>query len=114
MAVLSKAMWGKMGVRAEQNVRRGSAVFNRGGRRVLLSALLLAPMLAACGSIKSNVSDIAGKVAHPELQTPKSCAGWEKIDMKNKTRYLLMQKDAKLLMSIDSHNLRGQNLGCWN
>lgn len=81
--------------------------------------LLLAPVLAlsACASmekIPANVSGWAGRVARPESGLPKSCAGWQKIELKGHSRYLLMQKDQKLLMNIDAHNLRGRDIGCWN
>lgn len=45
---------------------------------------------------------------------PSSCKGWEKIEIKNRTRYYLAQQDQRLLINIDAHNLRGRNLGCWN
>lgn len=88
------------------------------GRSAFFAALpfLLLPVISACGSVKNmpqNVSDWAGKVARPESRLPKDCAGWQKIELKNHSRYLLMQKDQKLLLNIDAHNLRGRNLGCW-
>jgi len=83
----------------------------------LVPAVLLAAALSACGSVKNvphNVSDWAGKVARPESKMPVSCAGWQKIELKNHSRYMLMQKDQKLLLNIDAHNLRGRNQGCWH
>ncbi|WP_246681417.1 hypothetical protein [Candidatus Tokpelaia sp.] len=79
-------------------------------------AALAVSALTACGTVKNvphNVSNWAGKVARPEAQMPTSCSGWQKIELKNHSRYLLMQKDQKLLLNIDAHNLRGRNMGCW-
>lgn len=96
-------------------------LYFRPARRLapLQLAFLLTPafLLTGCGGmgkIPGNVSGWASKVARPETQLPQSCAGWQKIELKGHSRYLLMQKDQKLLMNIDAHNLRGRNLGCWN
>jgi len=79
------------------------------------AALLLgAAALSGCAGTVDKVSGIAGKIAHPENQQPKDCAGWQKIELKGHTRYFLLQKDQKLVINIDAHNLRGHNLGCWN
>jgi len=88
------------------------SLFSRPGGSIAL--LALAAALAGCGGGMDNVSGWASKVAHPESRQPKDCAGWQKIELKGHTRYLLLQKDQKLVVNIDAHNLRGRNLGCWN
>ncbi|YBV96088.1 hypothetical protein M1D80_21240 [Phyllobacteriaceae bacterium JZ32] len=47
------------------------------------------------------------------VELPKECAGWQKIDVKQRTTLALMRLDPRLLVDIDAHNLRGRNLGCW-
>lgn len=44
---------------------------------------------------------------------PKECAGWQKIDLKQRTTLVLLREDPRLVVDIDSHNLKGRNLGCW-
>lgn len=43
---------------------------------------------------------------------PKECAGWQKLEIKNSTRYYLLQKDQRLLVELDAHNLLGSKIGC--
>ncbi|WP_342588347.1 hypothetical protein [Phyllobacterium phragmitis] len=54
------------------------------------------------------------KFAVETVTLPKECAGWQKIDLKQRTSLALVRVDPRLLVDIDSHNLRGKNLGCWN
>ncbi|MBV2141930.1 hypothetical protein KUG47_00280 [Falsochrobactrum sp. TDYN1] len=44
---------------------------------------------------------------------PKECAGWQKIDLKQRTALVLLREDPRLAVDIDAHNLKGRNLGCW-
>ncbi|PWL19658.1 hypothetical protein DKP76_03720 [Falsochrobactrum shanghaiense] len=44
---------------------------------------------------------------------PTECAGWQKIDLKQRTAMFLLREDARLAVDIDAHNLKGRNLGCW-
>lgn len=95
--------------------KTGYKRFTRGFLKTIIAISLI--NLAACGSVKhmpQNVSAWAGKIARPESHQPAGCSAWQKIDIKNHSRYLLLQKDPKLLMNIDAHNLRGRNAGCWS
>ena len=42
-----------------------------------------------------------------------SCAGWNKIRIKPETAVYLVKNDFSAGIDIDSHNLNGQNNGCW-
>ncbi|MRG55375.1 hypothetical protein SAMN05428967_1313 [Phyllobacterium sp. YR620] len=42
-----------------------------------------------------------------------SCAGWNKIRLKPETAVYLAKNDFAAGIDIDSHNLNGQNNGCW-
>lgn len=42
-----------------------------------------------------------------------SCAGWNKIRIKPETAVFLAKNDFSAGIDIDSHNLNGQNNGCW-
>ncbi|WP_425287369.1 hypothetical protein [Paramesorhizobium deserti] len=53
------------------------------------------------------------KLSVETVELPKECAGWQKIEVKQRTTLALMRLDPRLLVDIDSHNLRGRNLGCW-
>jgi hypothetical protein len=44
---------------------------------------------------------------------PTECAGWQRIDLKQRTTMVLLREDARLVTDIDAHNLKGRNLGCW-
>jgi len=44
---------------------------------------------------------------------PTECAGWQKIDLKQRTTLVLLREDPRLVVDIDAHNLKGRNLGCW-
>lgn len=54
------------------------------------------------------------KITTQKVELPTECTGWEKIDVKARTRYYMMKEDQRALVDIDSHNLRGKNLGCWD
>ncbi|WP_343312962.1 hypothetical protein AAIB41_08985 [Brucella sp. BE17] len=53
------------------------------------------------------------KVTIDTTPMPTQCAGWEKIDLKQRTTLALMRADPRLVVDIDAHNLKGRNLGCW-
>jgi len=55
----------------------------------------------------------AEKINLHKTTLPTECKGWEKMTLKNRSRYDLARYDPQLLMNIDAHNLRGRNLGCW-
>lgn len=42
-----------------------------------------------------------------------NCAGWNKIRIKPETAMYLAKNDFAAGIDIDSHNLNGQNKGCW-
>ncbi|MEK1854622.1 MAG: hypothetical protein AAAC48_22860 [Phyllobacterium sp.] len=42
-----------------------------------------------------------------------SCAGWNRIRIKPETAVYLAKNDFSAGIDIDSHNLNGQNNGCW-
>ncbi|MFD1199043.1 hypothetical protein ACFQ3K_12070 [Brucella gallinifaecis] len=44
---------------------------------------------------------------------PTECAGWQRINLKPRVAMTLLREDARLVTEIDSHNLKGRNLGCW-
>lgn len=44
---------------------------------------------------------------------PTECAGWQRIDLKQRTAMVLLREDARLATDIDAHNLKGRHLGCW-
>lgn len=41
------------------------------------------------------------------------CAGWNKVRIKPETAVYLAKNDFSAGIDIDSHNLNGQNNGCW-
>lgn len=53
------------------------------------------------------------KISVEHSNMPQQCAGWQKINVKSRTSYLLMREDPVLAMEIDAHNLKGRNIGCW-
>lgn len=54
------------------------------------------------------------KITTQKVELPTECVGWQKIDVKTRTRYFMMKEDQRALVDIDAHNLRGKNLGCWD
>jgi len=67
-------------------------------------------LLAGC---QARTTSFADKLVTPRVQMPQQCHGWEKIELKNNSRYHLLASDQRLVVNIDAHNLRGRNLGCW-
>lgn len=86
-------------------------IFER--RQILNSKLLCLPLLAVMAGCTSTATAWTEKVTIEKVELPKECAGWEKINLKQRAYYSLMRQDPGLIMEIDSHNLKGKNLGCW-
>ncbi|MBB3234840.1 hypothetical protein [Phyllobacterium endophyticum] len=59
---------------------------------------------SGCGSMRW----MSEKTAHTS-----SCAGWNKIRIRPETALYLAKNDFSAGIDIDSHNLNGQNNGCW-
>jgi len=78
--------------------------------RKILGVLSLPLLISLSGCTATAWSE---KFAVETVELPKECAGWQKIDIKQRTTLALMRIDPHLLVDIDSHNLRGRNLGCW-
>ena len=72
---------------------------------------VLLPLLAFMQGC--SVNTYAEKITLDKTVMPTECAGWEKIELKQRTSLFLMREDPRLIVEIDSHNLKGQNLGCW-
>ena len=68
---------------------------------VLLPGILI---LSGCGAMRW-----ADKTAPRNS----NCAGWNKIRIKPETAVYLAKNDFSAGIDIDSHNLNGQNNGCW-
>ncbi|MHC3938819.1 hypothetical protein ACI0FR_00106 [Paenochrobactrum sp. BZR 201-1] len=75
------------------------------------SIAVLLPLLAFMQGC--SVNTYAEKITLDKTVMPTECGGWEKIDLKKRTSLFLMREDPRLIVEIDSHNLKGQNLGCW-
>ncbi len=74
-------------------------------KRMALAFLL--PCIVAtsgCGAMRWMDQKPAGK---------SSCAGWSRIRIKPETAVYLVKNDFSAGIDIDSHNLNGQNNGCW-
>ncbi len=82
-------------------------------RMVLNFRLLSLPLLALMTGCTGTATAWTEKVTIEKVELPKECAGWQKINIKQRAYYALMRQDPALIMEIDSHNLKGKNLGCW-
>lgn len=82
----------------------------RQGFNVRLLCLPLIALLAGCTGTATAWTE---KVTIEQVELPKECAGWQKINLKQRAYYSLMRQDPALIMEINSHNLKGKNLGCW-
>jgi|GEM_PF-457456 len=71
------------------------------------------PGMLLPGGCTGRITMWAKKVTLQDIEMPTQCAGWEKLELKKRTRYYLVREDQRLLVNIDAHNLRGRNLGCW-
>lgn len=69
--------------------------------------------LALQAGCASQATVLTEKLAFKNTVMPTECGGWEKIEIKTRTRYYMMREDQTALVNIDAHNLRGKNLGCW-
>lgn len=72
-----------------------------------LALVLILPCIVAtsgCGAMRWT-SEKPGRTA--------SCAGWNKIRIKPETAVYLVRNDFSASIDIESHNLNGQNNGCW-
>lgn len=86
-------------------------IFER--RQVLNSKLLFLPLLALLAGCTGTATAWTEKVTIEKVELPKECVGWQKINLKQRAYFTLMREDPALIMEIDSHNLKGKNLGCW-
>lgn len=75
--------------------------------------LLSLPVLAVLAGCSGTATAWTEKVTIEKVELPKECVGWQKINMKQRSYYALMRQDPALIMEIDSHNLKGKKLGCW-
>lgn len=69
--------------------------------------------MLALGGCLSRAPSWVEKVMLQDVKMPTQYSGWEKLDMKSRTRYVLVRDDQRLFVNIDAHNLRGRNLGFW-
>ncbi|HWD14910.1 hypothetical protein P8H26_06690 [Pseudochrobactrum sp. sp1633] len=82
-------------------------------RHVFNARLLCLPLVALLAGCTGTATAWTEKVTIEKVELPKECAGWQKINFKQRAYYALMREDPALIMEIDSHNLKGKNLGCW-
>jgi hypothetical protein len=82
-------------------------------RRSFNYKLLSLPVLAILAGCSTTATAWTEKVTIEKVELPKECAGWQKINLKQRTYFGLMRQDPGLILDIDSHNLKGKNLGCW-
>ncbi len=83
---------------------------DRGAGRAGLAVIM--PVLAALSGCTATAWTEKVKLeSAPPM--PTECGGWQKIEMKRRTTLVLLREDPQLIMNIDSHNLKGRNLGCW-
>ncbi|MEJ5080116.1 MULTISPECIES: hypothetical protein [Brucella/Ochrobactrum group] len=80
-------------------------------RLVLQSAMVIGISAAVSGCTATTWSETVRIDSRPPM--PTECAGWQRIDLKQRTTMILLREDARLVTDIDSHNLKGRNLGCW-
>lgn len=75
--------------------------------------MLAFPLLAAASGCTTAATAWTEKVTVEQVELPTECAGWQKINLKQRAYFTLMREDPRLIVEIDSHNLKGKNLGCW-
>lgn len=78
-----------------------------------LLGLAVLPLLLGLAGCTGGATAWAEKFTVEQVELPKECAGWQKIDLKQRTTLALIRIDPRLQVDIDSHNLKGRNLGCW-
>ncbi len=88
------------------NTHRGTKT-----QRLVLEAVKVVPIVAALSGCTATAW--TEKVKIDSTPMPTECAGWEKIDLKQRTTLVLLREDPRLVVQIDSHNLKGRTLGCW-
>ncbi|GGA91857.1 hypothetical protein GCM10011491_19850 [Brucella endophytica] len=71
------------------------------------------PLLLGLAGCTTSATAWSEKFTVEKVELPKECAGWQKIELKQRTMLALMRLDPRLIVDIDSHNLKGRNLGCW-
>lgn len=81
------------------------------GSRILWGVAMAVPLVSALSGCTATAWTEKVKIDTTPL--PTECAGWQKIDLKQRTTMVLLRQDPKLIVEIDSHNLKGRNLGCW-
>ena len=80
-------------------------------KKLVLGAVKAVPIVAALSGCTATAW--TEKVKIDSTPMPTECAGWERIDLKQRTTLVLLREDPRLVVEIDSHNLKGRNLGCW-
>lgn len=83
----------------------------RSYRLVLQSVFLVGIAAILSGCTATAWSETVRIDSKPPM--PTECAGWQRIDLKQRTTMILLREDARLVTDIDAHNLKGRNLGCW-
>jgi len=83
----------------------------RTGRLILQSVMAVAVGAVLSGCAAAAWSETVRIDSRPQM--PTECAGWQRIDLKQRTAMVLLREDARLATDIDAHNLKGRNLGCW-
>ncbi|MBN9047764.1 MAG: hypothetical protein J0H18_19185 [Rhizobiales bacterium] len=79
--------------------------------RYAAMAVPLAAVLSGCSAGATAWTEKMRIDMAPSM--PTECGGWQKIELKQRTTLLLLRADPRLVTDIDSHNLKGRNLGCW-
>lgn len=77
---------------------------------LVFAGLSAVGVLSGCSSTAEEWTE---KARIESVELPAECAGWQKITIKQRTYIHLMREDPRLIVEIDSHNLKGKNLGCW-
>ncbi|UXM95120.1 hypothetical protein N5853_00185 [Bartonella sp. HY329] len=85
---------------------------NRTKNRSVLALLPIIGLPFLCGCT-AKATAWSEKIAFSQPSMPTQCGGWQKLEIKNSTRYYLLEKDQRLLVDLDAHNLRGKQIGCW-
>ncbi|MFI3905215.1 hypothetical protein [Ochrobactrum sp. S1502_03] len=80
-------------------------------RLILQSVMVIAVGAVVSGCAASAWSETVRIDSRPAM--PTECAGWQRIDLKQRTAMVLLREDARLATDIDAHNLKGRHLGCW-
>ncbi|WP_297322430.1 hypothetical protein [uncultured Bartonella sp.] len=76
--------------------------------------VLCLPCILLVSGCATQATAWTEKITTQKVELPTECVGWQKINVKNRTRYFMMKEDQRALVDIDAHNLRGRNLGCWD